>query len=120
MNNAKIEKMLKEFAKANKISQTKLHNLAGALITEVKPVRPGKKPDPQTAKLREKVRKDFKEATGTTVTAVELSTRYKTDVVTMNNVMRYLAHEHDMFKAVGKEPRPQGMRGRSRVIWAVQ
>ena len=118
MKMSKIENIVAEFAKTNKISREKAKNFAVAVASVV--VVGGRKPLTSTVEYRKKVEGVLAGGKlGNTFTTVDLVGLIGGDLTTANNTLRYLKDTKQLVKQVGLKDKDAGQKGRRQVLWSV-
>lgn len=80
----------------------------------------GKPVSPESVQLREKLLALKQKRPGGLFLAPDLAKELGVDVSILNNNLRFLAHNHDLARVVGRASNNQGKRGRAPVIWQFQ
>tara|TARA_R110000744_G_C19371770_1_gene563244 strand:+ start:80025 stop:80393 length:369 start_codon:yes stop_codon:yes gene_type:complete len=116
VNQEILNTLVAEFAKQNKISKGKLTEFANNLVSSVNSgVQQGRKPKEESLELREKLRQELK--SGVQFTIPELTQKLGVDAVSLNNAVRYLSINENLFQVVGKGAKKAGERGPKPLIW---
>lgn len=118
MKMSKIENIVAEFAKTNKISREKAKNFAVAVATAV--AANGRKPQASTVEYRKQVEGVLVSGKlGNTFTTVDLVGLIGGDLTTANNTLRYFKDTKQLVKQVGLKDKDAGQKGRRQVLWSV-
>lgn len=118
MKMSKIENIVAEFAKTNKISREKAKNFAVAVATAM--AANGRKPQASTVEYRKQVEGVLASGKlGNTFTTVDLVGLIGGDLTTANNTLRYLKDTKQLVKQVGLKDKDAGQKGRRQVLWSV-
>lgn len=116
----KIETIVAEFAKANKISREKAKNFALHVAEVVAPSAGGRKPLSGTIEYRKKVEDAVVSGRlGKTFTTADLVGVVGGDLTAANNTLRYLKEHKQLVAQAGLKQKEQGHKGRRQVIWSV-
>lgn len=116
----KIQTIVAEFAKANKISKAKAESFAMTVVAAVKPVGMGRKASGDTLEYRQKVEAALTSGkVAGQFTTNDLVAVVGGDQTLANNTLRYLKDTKGMVKQAGLKDKDAGQKGRSQVIWAM-
>lgn len=118
MKMSKIESIVAEFAKTNKVSREKAQNFAVAVASAT--AVGGRKPLTSTVEYRKQVEGVLAGGKlGNTFTTVDLVGLIGGDLTTANNTLRYLKDTKQLVKQVGLKDKDAGQKGRRQVLWSV-
>lgn len=121
-----VNTLIAQFAKANKISKSKLEafakevaEMAIASVPQQKIVVAGRKANDETIILRQKLKEMSESLKGKEFTVKEIVPALEASHVAIGNALRYLKDNENLFQEVGKKDKEIGQRGRREILWAV-
>lgn len=117
-----METLIAQFAKANKISKSKLEAFAKELLASVpqqKIVVAGRKANEETIILRQKLKEMSESLKGKEFTVKEIVPALEASHVAIGNALRWLKENEGMFKECGKKEKEANQRGRKEILWSV-
>lgn len=116
-----VTSIVKDFAKANKVSIAKAQAFAAQIAAVSKPKHSlGRKASAETVEFRNKVKQLAAEGKlPEKFTVKDLMQLAGGEAAMINNTLRYLSQTEGLFKPTGKKEKQAGERGRSEGLWSV-
>lgn len=115
--NEQISQAVKQFAKQNKVSHAKLMEFVNSLPRVERKSSVGKPVSDASKEIRQKLADMRTARQGQSFTVAQLATELKADPVIVNNNIRFLQKQENMFKQSGTVEKEKGQRGRKALLW---